>query len=102
MRNFIITCAFLVCSLELEVEKFGSLQDVLKGLYLSLAIRLHLFIVITLYFYDEFKYSVFWKDECVWKSTVGILQQKISETHSFVTDITVSDSEVEHVNNINM
>lgn len=85
-----------------KLEKFGSLQDVLKGLYLSLAIHLHLFIVITLYFYDEFKYSVFWKDECVWKSTVGILQQKISETHSFVTDITVSDSEVEHVNNINM
>lgn len=84
-----------------KLEKFGSLQDVLKGLYLSLAIHLHLFIVITLYFYDEFKYSVFWKDECVWKSTVGILQ-KISETHSFVTDITVSDSEVEHVNNINM
>lgn len=25
-----------------------------------------------------------------------------AETHSFVTDITVSDSEVEHVNNINM
>lgn len=34
-----------------------------------------------------------------WK---GILQQKISGSHSSVTDMTVSDSKVDHVNIVKM